>query len=48
MHGSQGITGHIRAHLTIAEDEMGQTVNTTRHVVHWRRQMVTPPSWPLT
>jgi hypothetical protein len=24
MRGSQGITGQIRAHLTIAEDEMGQ------------------------
>ena len=39
----QGIAGHFRSHLAIAQDEAGRIVNTARHVVHWIRQMVRPP-----
>ena len=44
MRGEQRIAGHLWPHLTIAQDEVGRTVNTAWHVVHWSRQMVIPPS----
>ena len=39
----QGIAGHLRVHLAIAQDKVWQHVNTALHLVHWTRQMVTPP-----
>ena len=43
MRGQQGLTGDLRAHLAVAQDDVGEDVNTALHVVHWIRQMVTPP-----
>ena len=43
MRGQQGITGDLGAHRRYRKTKWGRTVNTALHVVHWIRQMVSPP-----
>ena len=44
MGGQEHITGHVRTHVAIAQDEVGEHREYRFTRVHWMRQMVSPPN----